>query len=397
MGEMKIKVGMDTSSFDTGIGRLQTQVSKLNTGTLAGGFRSLAADLASANSPAEALSRTFGRLGDLLKGTIFGAAGLAVGKLLAAPFEQVSAIVKDSTDIFSAAIRRLQDSGDALSFSQAVGEVDSLTQSIQQIDQAIQKIDANPLLRAVAAVTGSRKEMEAQKSTLLQNAGGRLAQGLANETTRTKASQGMSSDERQLLEISDRSRERAEKIRNTFKGKWSPVADQALEESFNLFVQERNAKLQEIADKGIQKEVAERIKTDQEILRREEEEREMERRSYDRRRDLKRERMVEDFRKGLDEARSVADEAQRRGVPVEQIQQERALKAFDQQGAAASRASGPLEVMADDLQKMGGGGRFALVGGGEDRELTGTAKEQLKALEQIVKNTQGGGAGSGVQ
>ncbi len=394
---MKIKVGMDTSSFDTGIGRLQTQVSKLNTGTLAGGFRSLAADLASANSPAEALSRTFGRLGDLLKGTIFGAAGLAVGKLLAAPFEQVSAIVKDSTDIFSAAIRRLQDSGDALSFSQAVGEVDSLTQSIQQIDQAIQKIDANPLLRAVAAVTGSRKEMEAQKSTLLQNAGGRLAQGLANETTRTKASQGMSSDERQLLEISDRSRERAEKIRNTFKGKWSPVADQALEESFNLFVQERNAKLQEIADKGIQKEVAERIKTDQEILRREEEEREMERRSYDRRRDLKRERMVEDFRKGLDEARSVADEAQRRGVPVEQIQQERALKAFDQQGAAASRASGPLEVMADDLQKMGGGGRFALVGGGEDRELTGTAKEQLKALEQIVKNTQGGGAGSGVQ
>ena len=396
MAEMKVTLGMDTSEFETGLARVQNQVSRIKGGSIFGGFRSLAADLASANSPAEALATTFGRLGDVLKGTIFGGAGLAIGKLLAAPFEKVSEIVKEGTEVFTNAMKQMQDAGDALNFEQAVGQVSNLTAAVNQIDESIKKLDANFFTRLVAGITGSKDVLQGQKNSLLQNAGGKLATGLMNETERAKFTAGMSGDERQLFEISERERARQAKIRATFKDNWSPVADQAMNESFNLFLQERNAKLTEIAKKAADKETQERIKTDQELLRIQQEERDMQIRSEERRRDSRRESMLEEFNRGLDEARGMVSEAERRGVPVSVIQQERAIKAFDQQ-ARAGGPTDPMQILADGLQQVGGGGRFAQVGGGESRELVGTAKEQLKALQQIIKNTEGESAGPGVQ
>lgn len=390
MAELKAKIGLDTSEFNSGMERLQSQVSKVSSGGLASGFKNLAMDLTRANSPAEALSATFGRLGDVLKGTIFGAAGLAIGKMLAAPFEQTAAVVKESTDIFENALKKLQDSGDAISFDQAVGQVQNLASAIEQIDANIKKVDENFFTRMAAKLTGAVGEMEKQKSTLLFNAGGALGVGLIKERQRNEFTQGMSPDDKQLLDISDRQRSRAETIRKVFKDKWSPAADAALEESFNLFVQERNAKLEDIAKRK-------RTATALAKLRNEEEERAMDNRSYDRMRDSRRESMLVDFRKGLDEARSVVDEAQKRGVSIEQIQQERAMKTFDLGAQQASRSGSPMQVLADNLQQVGGGGRFAQVGG-DNRELVGKANEQLKALQEIAKNTAtSNAAAAGVQ
>lgn len=331
MAELNIKVGLDSSQLQSGLQRVEQQVSRLSAGGLATGFKALAADLANATSPADLLSRTMGRLGDVLKGTVFGAAGLAIGKILAAPFEQVNQIVKDSTDVFSEAIKNLQRSGDSLNFEQAVGEVDMLVRAVDQIDQSIKKIDDSPFRRLVSSITGARAELEAQQATLMRNAGTRMAQGLANETERTKFTQGMSSDEKALFEISERQRKREEQIRNTFKGRWSPAADQAMNESFSLFAQERNAKLDEIKKRTNDKETQDRIQRDQEALRREEEEKRMERESYERRRASRRERMSAEFQAGLDQAKEIVQEAQKSGVSVEQIMRERDLKkSFDE-------------------------------------------------------------------
>lgn len=389
MAELKAKIGLDTTEFETGVGRIQNQVGKLSSGTLAGGFKTLAADLARANSPAEALSQTFGRLGDMLKGTIFGAAGLAIGKMLAAPFEQTATIVKESTDIFQNALQKLQDAGDAVNFDQAISQVQNLADAVRQIDDNIKRIDENFFTRIASKLTGSTAELEKQKATLMMNAGGRLGQGLIGERQRNEFTQGMSTDDRQLLAISDRQRSREQTIRSIFAKNWSPVADQALEESFNLFVQERNAKLEEIAQ---------RTRTSQAMakLKMEEDERAMEAKSYERGRDSRREAMLEDFRRGLNEARDIVNEAEKRGVPVEQIQQERAIKSFDQAAVQATRDGSPLQVLADNLQQVGGGGRFAQVGG-ETRELVGKADAQLKALQEIAKNTATQAEGAGVQ
>lgn len=389
MAELKAKIGLDTTEFETGVGRIQNQVGKLSSGNLAGGFKNLAADLARANSPAEALSQTFGRLGDMLKGTIFGAAGLAIGKMLAAPFEQTATIVKESTDIFQNALQKMQDAGDAVNFDQAISQVQNLADAVRQIDDNIKRIDENFFTRIASKLTGSTAELEKQKATLMMNAGGRLGQGLIGERQRNEFTQGMSTDDRQLLAISDRQRAREQTIRSIFAKNWSPVADQALEESFNLFVQERNAKLEEIAQ---------RTRTSQAMakLKMEEDERAMEAKSYERGRDSRREAMLEDFRRGLNEARDIVNEAEKRGVPVEQIQQERAIKSFDQAAVQATRDGSPLQVLADNLQQVGGGGRFAQVGG-ETRELVGKADAQLKALQEIAKNTATQADGAGVQ
>lgn len=389
MAELKAKIGLDTTEFETGVGRIQNQVGKLSSGNLAGGFKNLAADLARANSPAEALSQTFGRLGDMLKGTIFGAAGLAIGKMLAAPFEQTATIVKESTDIFQNALQKMQDAGDAVNFDQAISQVQNLADAVRQIDDNIKRIDENFFTRIASKLTGSTTELEKQKATLMMNAGGRLGQGLIGERQRNEFTQGMSTDDRQLLAISDRQRAREQTIRSIFAKNWSPVADQALEESFNLFVQERNAKLEEIAQ---------RTRTSQAMakLKMEEDERAMEAKSYERGRDSRREAMLEDFRRGLNEARDIVNEAEKRGVPVEQIQQERAIKSFDQAAVQATRDGSPLQVLADNLQQVGGGGRFAQVGG-ETRELVGKADAQLKALQEIAKNTATQAEGAGVQ
>lgn len=390
MAELKVKLGLDSSEFNNGMDRLQSQVSKLSSGGLASGFKNLAMDLTRANSPAEALSQTFGRLGDILKGTIFGAAGLAIGKMLAAPFEQTASIVKESTNIFQNALQKMQEVGDAVSFDQAIGQVQGLADAVRQIDDNIKRIDENFFTRIASKLTGSTAELEKQKSTLLLNAGGKLGEGLIAERQRNEFTQGMSPDDQQLLAISDRQRAREQRIRSVFAKNWSPVADQALEESFNLFVQERNAKLEEIAK---------RTRTNQAMakLKMEDDERAMEARSYERGRDSRREAMLEDFRRGLDEARNIVNEAQRRGVPVEQIQKERAIKSFDQAAVQATREGSPFQVLSDSLRKVGGGGTFAQVGGGQNQELVNKADAQLKALQEIAKNTATQPGASGVQ
>jgi len=369
---MKAFLGLDTSEFTTGIERVRSSVSRLSTGALSGTFRNMAADIASATTPAEALAATFNNLGNVLRGTIFGAAGLAIGKLLAAPFEQLNVMVKDSTNNVEQALSRIMRAGVTESAQQGISEMQSLQQVIDQISASIQGIDSNVFLRMASFVSGAKNEMEAMRETLQRLGNARVLEGITRENQNAAFRRGLSLEDQRLFDVSENTRARVESVRRgTTPG---AAQDAAILQAFEIGARERNDLLDKIAKEKAQEEFREKERLAKAYAQ-----------------------LVSDFDETLsNRRRRKENEAHEDRMKKAREALDMPIEAAVETAVAASAPGSPLQVLADSLQQVGGGGRFAQVGG-----IEAVQKDQLAVLKNIEKNTarlgQDGGNEPGVQ
>lgn len=356
-----IPVTMETSGVATGMERINQQVSSLKSGGVANTFKSLASDLAMANSPAEMLSVTMNRLSIAMKSTILGAAGLAIGKLLAAPFEQLSAILKESSGLMEQSINQLERAGPALSLQQGVAEANSMQQSIDSIQNSISKIDGNIFLKLASAITGSRDELEKMAQSLERVSNSRILQGIQAESSTQAFRMGLSPDDQRLFDISERTRTRVQQVRAAT----TPGAEQdaAVLEAFNIGARERNATLDQMIAERAKKEFNEKEKLAKAYAE-----------------------LVQGFDETLSNRRRRKDQEEH-DDKMKKIN-ELLAKPIERPVAEPARRSS-FEVLTDSLRKVGGGGTFAQVGGTESVQ-----KDQLTVLKNIEKNTARTGSGS---
>ena len=357
MAEMTIEASWKGTSVETGIERIKQQASSLKTGAVGGAFKALASDLALASGPADMLAATMNRLAITLKGTILGASGLAIGKLLAAPFEQLSAIVKESGAAVDQVLNQIDRAGSVSNVQQGLSEMASLQQAADQVSKSIQSIDSNVFLRLASSVTGSKKELEGLRDSLEKLGTARVLEGITRESNTLAFRQGMSPDEQRLFDISEKTRNRVEQVRNST----TPGAEQdlAIIKAYEIGARERNALLDQI---GKEKEEASRRVRD--ALYVSEAKQEL--------------RMIDAASAGAAAAEAIARNSEQSGGQAD--------------GAGLrfpniEKQTGSMQVLADSLQQVGGGGRFAQVGG-----VDVIQRDQLTVLKNIEKNTSKTGA-----
>jgi len=350
---ISIPVTMETGGVATGVEQIKQQVGSLKSGQVAGTFKSLAQDLAMANGPADMLSATMNRLAISLKGTVLGAAGLALGKLLASPFEQVSALLKQSADMMQQNLSQLNKAGDVLNLQQGVSEANSMQQSIDSIQKAIDKIDGNVFLRVASAITGARKELEGMQTSLEGASNARILEGITRESQTQAFRMGLSPDDQRLFDVSERTRARVQQVRQVT----TPGAEQdaAVLEAYAIGARERNDLLDQIAK---EKENA-----------------------------SKRVRDALDVSEAKQELRVL--EAEASGAAAAEAILRKVEEGVQPADASIRQALPPIErssmqVLADSLQRVGGGGRFAQVGGTETiwRDIAKNTKETAEAVKK---------------
>jgi len=378
---ISIPVTMETGGVATGVEQIKAQVGSLKSGQVAGTFKALAQDLAMANSPAEMLAATMNRLTLALKGTIFGAAALAIGKLLAAPFEQLSTIVLDTTNRAKSAISSVSKEGANLTFDQAVSQAQSLKSAIDEIDTAVQKINSNPFLRMADAIIGASKELKALQETLRLISASNLSMGALVDAENAEEMVGKSDREKRLLRIDQEADAKRRKAQDEIPGTGINL-DSVLAD----IERERAAKKKDIEVSEEQKAREGALRATEQIAKIEEKIRQSRLTGPQLAEELiakyqqliGMQKMFESF--GTAES---AEQAAQFGLEAAQIKEQ--LAGMGQKGG------GGLEVLSDSLQQVGGGGRYAQIGAEKSvdylKRLDDTNKKQLDALVTISKNT----------
>jgi len=387
-----IPVTMETSGVATGVERIKQQVGSLKSGGVAGTFKALAGDLAMANSPAEMLSATMNRLAIAMKGTFLGAAGLAIGKLLASPFEQLNVILGESATRAKTAIDSISKAGGEVSFDQAKAQAEQLKAAIDEIGSSIQKIQGNPFLRLADTIMGVTKEMKLLQESLQRVAASQLTFGVAVDAKNAQEMVGKSDEEKQKIRIRQEAEAKIARLREEVPGTGinldTAIADVRAEEA---------AKLKDI-------ELQKQKRSQQDILKATEQIGKIEEKIRQSR--MSGPELAEELIKKYNELIGMRDlfasfgttegaaQAAQFGVEAAQLKERLA-------GMGQEKASG-IQILADSLQQVGGGGRFAQVGGGDGsvdylKRLTDTNNKQLNALISIDRNTSGGAAAAGPQ
>jgi len=378
---ISIPVTMETGGVATGVEQIKAQVGSLKSGQVAGTFKALAQDLAMANSPAEMLAATMNRLTLALKGTIFGAAALAIGKLLAAPFEQLSTIVLDTTNRAKSAISSVSKEGANLTFDQAVSQAQSLKSAIDEIDTAVQKINSNPFLRMADAIIGASKELKALQETLRLISASNLSMGALVDAENAEEMVGKSDREKRLLRIDQEADAKRRKAQDEIPGTGINL-DSVLAD----IERERAAKKKDIEVSEEQKAREGALRATEQIAKIEEKIRQSRLTGPQLAEELitKYQQLVgmQKLFESFGTAES-AEQAAQFGLEAAQIKEQ--LAGMGQKGG------GGLEVLSDSLQQVGGGGRYAQIGAEKSvdylKRLDDTNKKQLDALVTISKNT----------
>lgn len=377
-----IPVTMETSGVATGIERINQQVGSLKSGAVAGTFKALAGDLAMANSPAEMLSATMNRLAIAMKGTFLGAAGMAIGKLLAAPFEQLNVILGESANRAKTAIDSISKAGGEVSFEQAKSQAEQLKAAIDEIGSSIQKIQGNPFLRLADTIMGVTKEMKLLQESLQRVAASQLTFGVAVDAKNAQELVGKSDEEKQKIRIRQEAEAKIARLREELPGTGlnldTAIADVRAEEA---------AKLKDI-------ELQKQKRSQQDILRTTEQISKIEEKIRQSR--MSEPALADELIKKYQELIGMRDlfasfgttegaaQAAQFGLEAAQIKERLA--------GMGKGGSSSFEVLSDSMQKVGGGGRFTQIGGGENavdylKRIDDTNKQQLRALITIGNNT----------
>jgi len=225
MADLNVKVGLDRSGFQTGLAAMENDaakfgqtISNIKPGNISGAFKNIANDLAAARSPGEALSAVMGNLTNLLRGTAFGAAGLAIGKVLSAPFEQLSGLVQSSAASAQQALDSIASAGPAMSFDEAIAQANALDSAIAQIQNSIQQIDTNPFLTLADSFVGAKSELEELEKSLQRVKASQLSEGAFNEANLAESLVGKDADEKARIRIKADAEKERQKIRAEFEG-----------------------------------------------------------------------------------------------------------------------------------------------------------------------------------
>jgi hypothetical protein len=397
MAEMTIEASWKGTSVETGMERIKQQASSLKSGAVGGAFKALAQDLASANGPADMLAATMNRLAITLKGTMLGAAGLAIGKLLAAPFDQLSVITRDAANSAKSAIDAISKSGGNLTFDQAVSQAQSLQTAIDQIDSSIQKINSNPFLRLADTIMGVTKELKLLQKSLQLNIASNLSFGAEVDAQSAEAMVGQSNEEKQRLRIQQDAEAKRRRARDEISG-----TGINLDTTLEAINREEAAKLKDLDIQKENKAKEDQKKIQQDILKTIEQIGKVEEKI--RRGRMTEPELAEELIKKYEELKGMqelfasfgtaegAKRAAQFGLEAAQIKE---------QLAGMGRTTSPGQILADSLQQVGGGGRSAVIGGESQidylRRLNDTNDKSLRALMTIANNTSTSGKSEGVE
>ncbi|NBQ64096.1 MAG: hypothetical protein EBS49_00930 [Verrucomicrobia bacterium] len=387
MAEMTIEASWKGTSVETGIERIKQQAGSLKSGAVGGAFKALASDLAMANGPAEMLAATMNRLATTLKSTTLGAVGIAIGKLLAAPFEQLSMITQSAANSAKTAIGAIQKSAGNMTFDQAISQAQALQSAIDEIGSSIQKINTNPFLRLADVIMGVSKELKLLQDSLRLNIASNLSFGAEVDAQNAEQMVGKTDEEKQRLRIKQEAEAKRRKARDEIPG-----TGINLETTLDAINREEAAKLKELDIQKQNKAKEDQKKIQQDILKTTEQIAKVE----------------EKIRQGRMKEPELADELVKK---YEQLKGMQALYAsfgtlegqkqaaqfgleaaqIKEQLAGMGRASSPGQILADSLQQVSGGGRSAFIGGQSQidylKKLNDTGDRQHKALMEIVANT----------
>jgi hypothetical protein len=209
-------------------------------------FREFSKQLTSVKDATDAAMRGAEALQKVFVKTLGGTLVIGAAGVLADAIRDLGTKIGATGQAAAKAIDQLQAMGDPKTFSEAVSQSAGLLQNMTGIKEELAKIESNPMTKFLASISGARGEMQELAKTMQRIADSQLALGMVAEARTGAFTSSMSKDDRDLFEISQRTRAR---VASTSQIKDLNLRQQAIEAAYEIGARERNAKLDEIAAK----------------------------------------------------------------------------------------------------------------------------------------------------
>ena len=348
-----------------------------------GALRSIGNALEGTSSSAQMASQAAEALADKFVRGIGATAAVAAFKILSDQISAVAQTLGAAGEAASKTLSSIENASTPKTFSEAASQAQSLLSAVQSIDTELRKVESNPFRNFIASVTGANDEMRKLAESLQRAADAQMALGFATEAENTKRRKGMSPDELALDDINERQKQRLEQANQIRE---PGMRQQAVDASFETFVTERNAKLDEIAQKAkeSQKKADDQKAKDDKDLKDFKKKAEQDNADYQKKllgdaaldeiqRARSRERMLDDFRRGLEEAKAKAA----------QMAADRMAAENSNRGIRGARASAATEIL--DRASGLGGGMEDIVAREREKQAAERQKNDREAFDRGVK------------
>lgn len=193
------------------IGRLTDDL-KITTEKTSGALREFGGQLKQARDLSDVAGMATKALGQVLGASLGGTAVLVAGKALIDAFNTVQTAVKETEGKVKDAFKEIDKAGLPKTFQESAMQADKLSASADAVSKKIQEIEANPLQKFIAGITGAKDKMEELAISTQKAAQERIKLGVQTAIADEEFQRGLSDKEKALNALFKSYQEKADQI-----------------------------------------------------------------------------------------------------------------------------------------------------------------------------------------
>lgn len=204
----------NTSNAEQGMGKINrlTDDLKITTEKTSGALREFAGQLKQARDLSDVAGMATKALGQVLGASLGGTAVLVAGKALIDAFNTVQTAVKETEGKVKDAFKEIDKAGLPKTFQESAMQADKLSASADAVSKKIQEIEANPLQKFIAGLTGAKEKMDELVVSTQKAAQERIKLGVQTAIADEEFQRGLSDKDKALNALFKSYQDKADQI-----------------------------------------------------------------------------------------------------------------------------------------------------------------------------------------
>lgn len=243
----------NTSNAEAGMAKVGqlTDDLKITTEKTSGALREFGNQLKNARDMSDVAGMATKALGQVLGASLGGTAILVAGKALFDAFNTIQTAVKETEAKVKDAFKEIDKAGFPKTFEDGATQADKLSAAADAVSKKIQEIEANPLQKFIAGITGAKDKMEELALSTQKAAQERVKLGAQAAISEEEFQMGLSDRDKALNELFKSYQAKADKIAASMLGAGAKPEDikPIIDQIYNLHTQARDKMLAEYANK----------------------------------------------------------------------------------------------------------------------------------------------------
>ena len=204
----------NTSNAEQGMGKVNrlTDDLKITTEKTSGALREFGNQLKQARDLSDVAGMATKALGQVLGASLGGTAVLVAGKALIDSFNTVQTAVRETEVKVKDAFKEIDKAGLPKTFQESAMQADKLSASADAVSKKIQEIEANPLQKFIAGLTGAKEKMDELVLSTQKAAQERIKLGVQTAIADEEFQRGLSDKEKALNSLFKSYQEKVDQI-----------------------------------------------------------------------------------------------------------------------------------------------------------------------------------------